>query len=243
VTNELGKYEFPLLPVGRYVVSAEAAGFERAITGEVVLNAGTEAKVDFKMALGQLTESVQVDATAPLVNATNSELGVVIDSQKIRELPLNGRDFTQFLALQPGWNIGTYAGGRGGVEINGTLGLGNNWLMMVLICPSAKTMVSVSERPTIAELRDHRILMYGRTELGRPFQSVSRDGGKSWSNPLAVDVASAYTPPLLVRIPFTHDLLLPGHRLLRRKLQMVWSGTAFLRRSQRMMGELVIFTT
>jgi len=129
VTNQAGEYEFPLLPAGRYVLSVEAAGFRPASTNEVVLHAGTQPRVDFTMVIGQATQSVQVTATAPLVNATNTELGVVIDTNKIEELPLNGRNFTQLLSLQPGWNIGTYAGQRGGVEINGTPGLGNNWLM------------------------------------------------------------------------------------------------------------------
>src|SRR5207249_4389473 len=64
VTNDAGKYEFPLLPAGRYVVRVEASGFQRATTSDIVLHAGTESKIDFKMVLGQLTESVQVVAVA-----------------------------------------------------------------------------------------------------------------------------------------------------------------------------------
>jgi len=129
VTSAGGRYEFPLLPAGRYMLTVKATGFETATSDEITLHAGTDMKFDFNMVVGQLSESVKVEATAPLVNSTNTELGVVIESGKIRELPLNGRDFTKLLSLQPGWNIGTYSGSRGGVEINGTPGLGNNWLM------------------------------------------------------------------------------------------------------------------
>src|SRR4051794_19005014 len=90
VTSAAGKYEFPLLPAGRYVLSVEVSGFQRATTAEMELHAGTQPKIDFKMTVGELTQSVEVAAAAPLVNATTTELGVVIESQKIRDLPLNG---------------------------------------------------------------------------------------------------------------------------------------------------------
>jgi hypothetical protein len=93
VTNGEGYYEFPLLPVGRYVISVQAQGFQRATTGEIEVHAGTKPRIDFKMTLGQVSESVEVLAQAPMVNATTTDLGTVIDSQKVRDLPLNGRTF------------------------------------------------------------------------------------------------------------------------------------------------------
>lgn len=64
------------------------------------------------------------------------------------------------------------------------------------------------EEPIVEELSDGSLLMIGRTELGRPYQSVSNDQGITWSNPQPVDLASAYTPSTLVRIPSTKDLLM-----------------------------------
>src|SRR3954453_6850618 len=129
VTNGEGYYEFPLLPTGKYVLSVQQAGFRRASTAEIDVHAGTKPRIDFRMVLGQVTESVEVLAQAPLVNATTTDLGVVIDSSKVRDLPLNGRTFTQLLALEPGFNLGTAGANRGGVQFNGLPGLGNNWTL------------------------------------------------------------------------------------------------------------------
>ena len=129
VTNGVGSYAFPLLPVGEYVLTVEATGFQRALTGGIRLHAGTKPRIDIKMVLGQVSQSVEVIAEAPLVNATTTELGVVIDSKKMRDMPLNGRDFKQLMSLQPGWNTGGFAANRGGVEVNGTPGLGSNFML------------------------------------------------------------------------------------------------------------------
>jgi hypothetical protein len=129
VTNGEGYYEFPLLPTGNYVLSVQQPGFRRASTAEIEVHAGTKPRIDFRMVLGQVTESVEVLAQTPLVNATTTDLGVVIDSSKVRDLPLNGRTFTQLLALEPGYNLGTAGANRGGVQFNGLPGLGNNWTL------------------------------------------------------------------------------------------------------------------
>src|SRR5713101_5662851 len=99
VTNAEGYYEFPLLPTGNYVLSVQQQGFRRAATAPIELHAGTKPRINFRMVLGQVTESVEVLDQTPLVNATTTDLGVVIDSAKVRDLPLNGRTFTQLLAL------------------------------------------------------------------------------------------------------------------------------------------------
>lgn len=128
-TTAQGLYTFPLLPAGRYVISVENRGFQRATTGELQLNSGNRSKIDVMLQLGELSQSVQVAAEVPLVNATSQSLGTVIDSQKVQDLPLNGRSFTQLLVLQPGVSTSGGNANRGGVELNGSSGLGNNWLM------------------------------------------------------------------------------------------------------------------
>jgi hypothetical protein len=129
VTTEAGYYEFPLLPAGRYVISVQKTGFQRSVTSELGLNSGTRPRIDVTLQIGQVSQSVEVVSAAPLVNATTQSLGVVIDSQKVTDLPLNGRTFTQLLVLQPGVSLSGGNAGRGGVELNGSSGLGNNWLM------------------------------------------------------------------------------------------------------------------
>jgi outer membrane receptor protein involved in Fe transport len=129
--NAEGYYEFPLLPAGRYKLEAVHAGFQKTASTEFALNTGTRPRIDLTMALGQTTESVAVVAAAPLVNATTTDLGIVMDRAKVDQLPLNGRDFQQLVGLQAGviTNPSSSAGGRGGIEFHGSASLGNNLLL------------------------------------------------------------------------------------------------------------------
>lgn len=128
LTNSEGYYEFPLLAPGRYVLEAAAGGFQGQKIGEFVLNAGTRPRFDFTLNPGNVTESVTVESGASLVNATTTELGVVIEQRKIQNLPTNGRNYESFLGLQPGVVVRppSTVGGRGGIEFNGAPSFGNN---------------------------------------------------------------------------------------------------------------------
>lgn len=131
VSNDLGYYEFPLLAAGRYRIEAEAQGFQKGGRTEFDLNSGTRPRIDLKLVIGQLTESVNVVAGAPLVNASTTDLGVVIDQSKVEALPLNGRNFIQLVGLQSGVLVSPpgAAGGRGGIEFHGSPSQGNNLLL------------------------------------------------------------------------------------------------------------------
>lgn len=131
ISNEAGYFEFPLLPAGRYRLEAEKAGFKRSATATFDLNTGTRPRFDLRLEIGQVSESVEVVAAAPLVNATTTDLGVVIGRSKVDALPLNGRNFQQLVGLQPGVvnAPSSSVGGRGGIEFNGSPAFGNNLLM------------------------------------------------------------------------------------------------------------------
>src|SRR3982751_6625373 len=120
-TNESGYYEFPLLPAGRYHLEAESNGFQKTISQGFELNTGSRPRVDLQLKVGAVTETVDVNATAPLVNSTTAELGAVVNTQKVEQLPLNGRNFQQLLSLQAGVVNAPVsgAGGRGGIEFHG----------------------------------------------------------------------------------------------------------------------------
>jgi outer membrane receptor protein involved in Fe transport len=131
VTNAQGYYEFPLLPAGRYVVEVQATGFQGKKTAEFELNAGTRPRFDFALSAGNVAESVTVEGGASLINATTTELGVVIDQRKMQQLPLNGRNYESLLGLQAGVVVRppSTVGGRGGIEFNGAPTFGNNITM------------------------------------------------------------------------------------------------------------------
>ena len=131
VTNAEGYYEFPLLTPGEYRITAEAKGFEK-IQGEVFeLSSGTRPRIDLTMQVGSVNQTVEVSATAPLINTTTTELGVVMSRERVDELPLNGRNFQDLVNLQAGAVSGpsSSAGGRGGISFNGSTALGTNILL------------------------------------------------------------------------------------------------------------------
>jgi hypothetical protein len=109
-TNEQGFYLFPLLSSGRYRVECSAGGFAAQKISEMRLEVGQTARLDFELKTGTVVESIQVSASAVLINSETSEVGQVIDSKRILEMPLNGRNYlqlAQFTAgVLPGGSIG-----------------------------------------------------------------------------------------------------------------------------------------
>ncbi len=102
ITSAEGYYVLPSAPVGTYTISAEAAGFKSYTRTGVVLTTDQNVRVDVKLEIGSVTQSVEVSAAAPLVDTRSSTLGTLIDSRRITDLPLNGRNILQLAVLLPG---------------------------------------------------------------------------------------------------------------------------------------------
>ena len=105
-TNAVGNYEI-VVPVGSYTMSVEAAGFQKAQVTPFTLSVDQEARVNVQLQVGQPTEQIQVKASTIGLQTEDASVGTVIDSQKVVELPLNGRSFVQLALLTPGVNPGT----------------------------------------------------------------------------------------------------------------------------------------
>ncbi len=101
-SNEAGIYAAGELAVGRYQLTVEAAGFKTDTTSNVELNAGTVARVDFKLQLGERRETVEVTDAAVMINSENSRLAQTVDSTQIANLPLNGRNVYDLIQYSPG---------------------------------------------------------------------------------------------------------------------------------------------
>src|SRR5713101_1160780 len=101
-TNSTGYFVFVNVRPGTYVLKVEAKGFKTSAVAPFEVQVNTTISQPLKLAIGQLTETVEVQAAAPLIEATTTELGTVIDQRTVQELPLNGRNFTQLLTLTPG---------------------------------------------------------------------------------------------------------------------------------------------
>lgn len=99
-SNQEGHYAMPLLPPGRYTITAELSGFQTQTRTGISLNVQQVARLDFTLGVGGLAETVEVHA--PVVDTRTSSLGHVIDNTRIRELPLNGRNPLELARLTPG---------------------------------------------------------------------------------------------------------------------------------------------
>ena len=102
-SNEVGSFTFPALIPGDYQLTVSSDGFQQHVERGIVLRTGDNRRVDVQLQLGQVTESVTVDATLVPLNTENGMIkGDVIVQEEIQELPLNGRDFTDLAFFVPG---------------------------------------------------------------------------------------------------------------------------------------------
>ena len=101
-TDARGNYIAPTVPLGPYKIQVETAGFRTATSAGNVVTVAQTLRVDFTMQVGTVSENIEVTAAAPLVASTTSELGQTIAQREIQTLPLNGRIFSQLVALSPG---------------------------------------------------------------------------------------------------------------------------------------------
>src|ERR1700732_4040703 len=100
-SNTDGFYTAPNLLPGNYTVTVKCSGFATAVT-EVILTVGAQHVVNVTMHIGTVNEVVKVQTEAPEVELASSEMSAVVNGTTIRELPLNGRDWTQLATLEPG---------------------------------------------------------------------------------------------------------------------------------------------
>src|SRR2546422_220021 len=114
LTSETGNYTVPFLQPGVYSVRAQGPGFKAATRSRVELQVGDTARVDFNMELGAVTDAVEVQGGAPLLTTENAAVGTVIENKRIVELPLNGRNYLQMIALSPNVTAEQQAGGEAG---------------------------------------------------------------------------------------------------------------------------------
>src|SRR5262249_21775791 len=128
LSNEQGFYVFPNVPVGVYTVTAELPGFKKFIKTSVQLSAAINMRVDIELAVGSLSETVEVQATTNEVTAETSVIGRSVGSTEIAQLPLAGRNVSLAAQLKAGvtggriganLNSGTNAISAGGYNING----------------------------------------------------------------------------------------------------------------------------
>jgi hypothetical protein len=134
VTGDAGTYQVPELPVGQYSVTVSREGFETGTMGDIGVTVNGERRVDFTLQPGRLESRVEVTAQVAQVDTTETTLGGTIESSELQNLPVNGRDYTKLIYLNPGVagspdQISDSPGSYGEFSVNGARGRSNNFLL------------------------------------------------------------------------------------------------------------------
>lgn len=131
---ENGNFEFPTVAIGNYTLSVEQTGFQAQISREFPLAIGARQRVDFRLAVATTQTTVEVGAEVALIETDSSDRGQRIESKQIRELPLNGRAYSELVYLSagvvrsPSANQG-FATREGSFVANGLRSTFNNFLL------------------------------------------------------------------------------------------------------------------
>jgi hypothetical protein len=105
MTDENGAYRFLALPAGTYKISISKNGFSTLNRDGILLQVGEQIALDLDLMVGNVSESVDVAAAAPLLQSTRGTVSFTVDQKKVITLPLDGRNFVPLLALSPGVNL------------------------------------------------------------------------------------------------------------------------------------------
>lgn len=183
-----GNYAAPLLPPGQYSVQVELQGFKRFLREGITLQIQQQARVDIRLEIGTVSESVVVSADAELVEATTSSVGKVVDNRRIMELPLNTRNVYSLIYLTPGvtGSIGTVYNSLA-YSVNGA----RQTMMDTLIdgvsasAPTVSGYAGISVFPSVDAIAEFKVQAGNYSaEFGRSAGSVLNVVYKSGSNEL-----------------------------------------------------------
>ena len=102
-TTEDGSYSLTELPVGTYSVTVSASAFQTSVVSNLAVDVATLRRVDVSLKPGEVTQQVDVSSeTVPQVETTSNTLGGILTQDTVKDLPINGRDYTKLIFLNPG---------------------------------------------------------------------------------------------------------------------------------------------
>jgi len=195
-TNADGYYAFPQLAVGRYSISAEAAGFKKFVKTGIVLNADSKVSVGIGLTIGAVTDQVTVEASAAQVKTDSADVGTTIDTKQIQNLTLNGRNPVYLAALTPGvvggQGIGTFdpdSVSNGSFNING--GRPDEYVVMIdgAVATRTRSSGSMLGAMDVDAVQEVQVLTadysaeYGRASAGQ-IRFVTKSGTRAFHGDL-----------------------------------------------------------
>jgi len=105
MTDDQGRYRMVDLPIGSYAIQASKKGFETVVRRGVTLTVGSQPVVDFSLPIGLTSQTVEVQGDVSQVETQTAAVGTLISMEQVRDLPLNGRNYTDLMSLAPGVQI------------------------------------------------------------------------------------------------------------------------------------------
>jgi hypothetical protein len=193
-TNSDGEYVRPALKPGTYTVIAEAQGFRRAAQENVSVTAGDRIGVPLTLSVGQISESIEVSASAPLLQTENTSQGANLNTSEVTDLPMGGQRVFAYLArLSPGVLVaepGARDAQNGGFSANGVRSTGENNFLLNGVDNNVNVIDFINQTsyvigPSLDAIGEMRILTNGyNAEYGRAAGGVLDVTIKSGTNGL-----------------------------------------------------------
>lgn len=188
-TGNEGLYSFANVAVGVYAVTAEVQGFKKVVVPNVRVEVAQRVQLDLTLEIGALAETVEVSAAPAPLQTSDSQIGGVMESKAISDLPLNGRNFTQLMILMAGSTersggtvAGHYTERAGGIafSVNGQRQTANQFLIDGFMAKEVQHGTNSIE-PIIDALQEFRVQSTNYTaefgtEAGGQINAVMKSG-------------------------------------------------------------------
>ena len=194
VTNTSGEFVRPALRPSQYTVSVSAPGFKKAQQRNVILTAGERTGVSFTLTVGDVGQTVEVTAAAPLLQTEGTQVGATVDTKSMSELPLGGtRNFAYLARLSPGVvpaEPGARDAANGGFSANGVRSNGQNNFLLNGVDNNINTIDFLNQTayaigPSVEAVSEMNIITNGyNAEYGRAAGGVVNVNLKSGTNQL-----------------------------------------------------------
>ncbi len=193
-TNASGEFTRPALKPSSYTVTVSAPGFKKATQKDVILNAGERTGVNIALTVGDIGQTVEVTASAPLLQTESTQVGAAIDSKVLSEAPLGGqRNFAYLARLTPGVvpaEAGARDGNNGGFSANGVRSNGQNNFLLNGVDNNINTIDFLNQTayavgPSVEAIGEMSVITNGyNAEYGRAAGGVVNVNLKSGTNAL-----------------------------------------------------------
>ena len=172
-TNAVGQYRITSLNPGAYNVDVKANGFKSQVRKGVLLEVSAVLEVDFTMAIGAVTETVEVTAASPILQTEEASVGRVVVAKELERMPVNGRNYTRLMLLMPGTSSvtrsqsqGTGQSGTSLISVNGGRPQDNNFTLDGFDS-NMQMMNSPGISPPMDALQEFKIATNTGSDFGR----------------------------------------------------------------------------